>query len=137
LPGSELFQYLDPDGNRHTIDSADVNAFLREISGRDVTAKDFRTWAATSIALLELSTLDERPTTKGTFAVVKTVATRLRNTPAICRKCYIHPAAFEAYLAGSLKVTVTIEDLDEFPTGMWKLERELLRFLKRLAQTTS
>jgi DNA topoisomerase I len=75
LPGSELFQYLDPDGNRHTIDSADVNAYLREISGRDVTAKDFQTCAATSIALLELSTLDEkRPITKATLQVVATVA---------------------------------------------------------------
>ena len=122
VPGSGLFQYLDPNGNRHTIDSADVNAYLREISGRDVTAKDFQTCAATSIALLELSTLDEkRPITKATLQVVATVATRLGNTPAICRKCCIHPALFEAYLAGSLSVTVPIEGPDEFPTvcGSW------------------
>jgi DNA topoisomerase-1 len=138
LPGSELFQYLDPDGNQHSIDSGDVNEYLREISGCDITAKDFRTWAATNLAMLELSTLKEsKPTLKATLQVIKTVAARLGNTPAVCRKCYIHPAVFEGYLAGTLKVTVTGDDLAEFPGDMWELERQLVRFLKNFMRTKS
>ncbi len=101
-PGSELFQYLDEQGQRHGIDSGDVNNYLREISGREITAKDFRTWAATNLAALALSVLDEdKPSKKGTLQVVKEVATQLGNTPTVCRRCYIHPAVFEGHLAGS------------------------------------
>jgi DNA topoisomerase-1 len=138
LPGSELFQYLDEQGQRHSIDSGDVNNYLREISGREITAKDFRTWAATNLAALALSVLDEdNPSKKGTLQVVKEVATQLGNTPTVCRRCYIHPAVFEGYLAGSLRVTATMEDLDEFPTGVWALERQVLRYLRRCAQINS
>ncbi len=136
LPGSELFQYLDEQGQRHSIDSGDVNDYLREISGREISAKDFRTWAATNLAALALSVLNEdNPTKKGTLQVIKEVATQLGNTPSVCRKCYIHPAVFEGYLAGSLKMTATVEDLNEFPAGVWELERQVLRYLKSCKQT--
>jgi DNA topoisomerase I len=108
LPSSELFQYLDEQGQRHSIDSGDVNNYLREISGREITAKDFRTWAGTNLAALALSVLDEdKRSKKGTLQVVKEVATQLGNTPTVCRRCYIHPAVFGGYLAGSLRVTPT------------------------------
>jgi DNA topoisomerase-1 len=131
LPGSELFQYIGEDGELHSIDSGDVNDYLREISDREVTAKDFRTWAATNLAVLALSAMDEeKPTKKATVKAIKQVAEQLGNTPAVCRKCYIHPAVFEGYMAGALKVSATVEDLDEFPAGVWELERQVMRFLK-------
>ncbi|HKD66151.1 MAG TPA: hypothetical protein VKB84_04870 [Candidatus Binataceae bacterium] len=135
LPGSVLFQYIDEEGETRSIESGDVNDYLREISGRELTAKDFRTWAATNLAVLALSVLaEEKPTKKGTLTVIKQVAEQLGNTPAVCRKCYIHPAVFEGYLTGTLKVKATVEDLDEFPAGVWELERQVMRFLKSLAQ---
>ena len=104
LPGSELFQYVDEEGHRHAIDSADLNSYLREISGRDVTAKDFRTWAGTNLAILALvgTSGDEGPTKHGWLEIVRQVAKHLGNTPAICRRCYIHPRIEQAYLAREL-----------------------------------
>jgi DNA topoisomerase I len=102
-----------------------VNDYLREISGREITAKDFRTWAATNLAALALSALNEEQPTKGAILqAVKQVAAQLGNTPAVCRKCYIHPAVFDEYLAGSLRVSATVDDLDEFPAEVWRLERQ-------------
>lgn len=102
LPGQELFRYLDGDGEPRTISSCDVNAYLREISGQDFTAKDFRTWAGTLLAFLLLRDLPDPETQtqakKDVVEVVKQVAERLGNTPAVCRKCYIHPAVLNAYL---------------------------------------
>ena len=111
LPGYELFQYLDGDGNRHAIDSADVNDYLREISGEDITAKDFRTWAGTQLAamaLQEFAGFDGAATKSAIVRAVEEVAKQLGNTAAVCRKCYIHPAIFEGYLDGSL-LTVLAE----------------------------
>lgn len=106
LPGQELFQFEDQDGVRHGISSQDVNAYLREITGEEITAKDFRTWAATNLAALALRELErfdtEAAAKKNVVRAVEHVAMRLGNTPAICRKCYIHPAIFEGYLDGSL-----------------------------------
>ena len=106
LPGQDLFQYLDSDGERHSVGSDDVNDYLREVSGEDITAKDFRTWAATNLAALALQELhldDAGPGTKKNITrAVETVSKRLGNTPTICRKCYIHPAIFDGYLDGSL-----------------------------------
>ena len=106
LPGQELFQYLDGDGQRQRIDSDDVNDYLREISGEGFTAKDFRTWAGTvlcSLALREFEVcLSEAEAKKNVVAAVKQVAARLGNTPAVCRKSYIHPAILDAYLDGSI-----------------------------------
>lgn len=106
LPGYELFQYLDDDGNRHSVDSADVNLYLREISGEDITAKDFRTWAGThlaAMALQEFPVFETQSAAKSAMVrAVEHVAKHLGNTAAVCRKCYIHPAIFEGYLDGTL-----------------------------------
>ena len=106
LPGYELFQYLDDDGNRHAVDSADVNDYLREASGEDITAKDFRTWAGTQLAAMALAQFAELeielPSKSAIVTAVEQVAKHLGNTVAVCRKCYIHPAIFEGYLDGTL-----------------------------------
>ncbi len=106
LPGQHLFQYLDEEGQRHEVDSADVNDYLREITGKDVTAKDFRTWAGTvlaSMALSEFETVDSQARLKKNVkAAIESVAKRLGNTPTICRKCYVHPQVVTSYLDGSL-----------------------------------
>lgn len=106
LPGQDLFQYLDEDGERHGIGSDDVNEYLQEISGEEITAKDFRTWAATNLAALALTELEHFDTQtrakKNIVQAVEAVSKMLGNTPAICRKCYIHPAVFDGYLDGSL-----------------------------------
>ena len=110
LPGQELFQYIDETGRRRPLTSADVNAYLREITGADFTAKDFRTWAGTllaTVALREVNGAADRPAsarkTKTLIVqAVETVARHLGNTPAVCRGSYIHPAILEAYADGSL-----------------------------------
>jgi DNA topoisomerase-1 len=110
LPGYELFQYVDDDGSRQTVDSADVNAYLREISGEDFTAKDFRTWAGTVLAakaLAELASFSSAAQAKrNVVRAIESVAKRLGNTKAVCRKCYIHPAILEAYMDGATIETI-------------------------------
>src|SRR5262249_10920101 len=105
LPGQELFQYVDDDGTRRTVDSADVNAYLREVTGEDFTAKDFRTWAGTVLAALALRELQVSSSAtqakKNVLRAVETVARQLGNTPAICRKCYVHPGVIDAYMDGA------------------------------------
>jgi DNA topoisomerase-1 len=106
LPGEELFQYVDDDGNVVDVNSADVNDYLRKIAGEQFTAKDFRTWAGTVLAIEQLSVLEpfnsERQAKRNVVAAVEAVAKRLGNTKAVCRKCYIHPAVIESYSDGSL-----------------------------------
>jgi DNA topoisomerase I len=105
IPGQELFQFVDDEGQRRRIDSSDVNEYLREACGSDFTAKDFRTWFATIEALKMLAA---QPHTSAREAqhhmkeAIAAVAARLGNTPAICRKCYIHPAVLTGYLEGAL-----------------------------------
>lgn len=110
LPGYELFQYIDDDGRRQVIDSADVNEYLRQISGEDFTAKDFRTWAGTVLAakaLAELAAFNTSREAKRKIAsAVEQVASRLGNTKTVCRKCYIHPAILDAYMDGATIETV-------------------------------
>jgi DNA topoisomerase-1 len=107
LPGQELFQYVDHDGNRHSVTSADVNSYLKSITGQDFTAKDFRTWSATVLALAELSHMcGFESKTKAKRAVneaMKTVSQQLGNTPTICRKSYVHPGVVDSFLEGSLE----------------------------------
>ncbi|MCC8400429.1 DNA topoisomerase IB [Paraburkholderia sp. MMS20-SJTN17] len=108
LPGHELFQYLDEDGTHHPVGSTDINDYLRRVSGADFTAKDYRTWAGSVYALAALRRSmfgSAGEAHRHLVATVKEVATLLRNTPAVCRRCYIHPAiisAFEADELGSL-----------------------------------
>jgi DNA topoisomerase-1 len=101
LPGQELFQYLDEDGVRRSIDSDDVNGYLREITGQDFSAKDFRTWAGTILCAVALREVEgcasEAEAKRNVTQVVKQVSQQLGNTPAVCRSCYIHPAVIEAY----------------------------------------
>jgi DNA topoisomerase-1 len=106
LPGQELLQYLDDDGKAQDINSSDVNDFLREISGSEITAKDFRTWAGTVLAAMALSQVEGfdsvAQTKRNLKSAIEKVAARLGNTPAICRKCYVHPEVLKAYMEGAL-----------------------------------
>src|SRR5206468_7687674 len=106
LPGQELFRYVDDRGRKRGVGSADVNAYLRAVSGRDFTAKDFRTWAGTVRAAYALNAFEPfsslRQAKRNLKRAVESVATRLGNTPAICRRCYIHPVVVDAYLGGAL-----------------------------------
>lgn len=139
LPGQELFQYIADDGTRHPIESADVNAYLRAISGEDFTAKDFRTWAATVIVAATLCACGQCASpTQGKHeinAAIKAAAAKLGNTPAICKKSYVHPHILAAYLNGSLfeHAPAPVEDLAK------KLDAEpheatVLSLLRALAQ---
>lgn len=105
LPGHDLFQYIDEDGARHTIGSADINEYLRDISSADFSAKDYRTWAGSVYAMAALRQLvceSAADTRRHVVATVKEVATLLRNTPAVCKRCYIHPEVIAAFEAGEL-----------------------------------
>ena len=105
LPGYELFQYVDDAGKRQTIDSADVNDYLRQITRQDFTAKDFRTWAGTVLAAQALAAIkgwtSNAEAKRNVVKAVESVAKRLGNTRAVCRRCYIHPAILDAYLDGA------------------------------------
>ena len=107
LPGEELFQYVDEQGETRAIESADVNAYLRSIAGEEFTSKDFRTWAGTLLCARRLRRLDPPGTDSAgkreLNAAVEDVSRELRNTRAVCRKCYIHPAVIESYLGGRLQ----------------------------------
>ncbi|MBN9562951.1 MAG: DNA topoisomerase IB [Alphaproteobacteria bacterium] len=143
IPGQDLFQYLGEDGEPHSVDSEDVNDYLREISGEEITAKDFRTWAATNLAALALTELEAFDTQakakKNVVHAVEAVAKLLGNTPAICRKCYIHPAIFDGYLDGSLLEGLKSradETLDQPASGLSAEETAVAAFLsKRLGET--
>ena len=142
LPGQELFQYLDEDGGRHDVDSADVNAYLQEISGEPFTAKDFRTWAGTvlaSLALSEFESFDTQAAAKRNITrAIEHVANHLGNTVAVCRKAYIHPVILDAYLDGSLLEFLkgrVEETLREELAGLSSEEGTVLAFLQqRLAR---
>ena len=110
LPGEELLQYVDEDGKVRDITSTDVNDYLREITGQDFTAKDFRTWAGTVLAaraLQEFEAVDAQAKLKKNIVrAVESVAKRLGNTRAVCKRCYIHPSVLDSYMDGSLVRTL-------------------------------
>ncbi|MGA8529356.1 MAG: DNA topoisomerase IB [Acidobacteriaceae bacterium] len=145
LPGYELFEYVDEAGDPHTIDSADVNEYLRAISGEDFTAKDYRTWSGTVLASLALRDFEEAGSEtqakRNVVAAIKEVAQRLGNTPAVCRKCYVHPAVLECYLAGKLerRVRKKIEEAadevlrEEEEEELRREERALMEMLRERA----
>lgn len=128
LPGQDLFQFVDDGGETHGIGSSDVNRYLQEISGAEVTAKDFRTWAATNLAALALQELaaatEPLPPKKSMLQAIEAVSKLLGNTPAICRKCYIHPAVFDGYLDGSLLETLKTRATEELTQGIGRLKPE-------------
>ena len=108
LPGQELFRYVDAEGTLRPIDSADVNDYLRSLTDRDFTAKDFRTWYATHAALRGLERCAYESSSQAKREVKRVlceVAKKLGNTPTICRKSYVHPVVIETFLAGGLTLT--------------------------------
>lgn len=106
LPGQQLFQYLDENGDRHSVSSHDVNEYLKTLHGEDFTAKDYRTWAGSALALSMLRELPWQPDAEAKRHIVdqvKAVAKALGNTPAVCKRCYIHPAVLERFAMGELE----------------------------------
>lgn len=140
LPGQELFGYVAADGSVVDVKSDDVNAYLREVAGEEFSAKDFRTWAGTVFAARLLAAVAEQPdhkhTKKNLAAVVKDVAERLGNTPAVCRKCYIHPAVIDGYLAGEVVrgAHTTPHVAPQGTNGLSAEEKAVLAFLERKAR---
>jgi len=137
LPGQKLFQYLDENKERQSVSSEDVNAYLRETTGEDFTAKDFRTWGGTVLALsalLEVGACEsEREASKAVVEAVKRVAGQLGNRPAICRKYYVHPVVIQSFLEGTLRDTLeeAVEgEEDDGSNGLRRLEAQVLRLLK-------
>jgi DNA topoisomerase-1 len=128
LPGQELFQYVDEGDQVVDVNSTDVNDYLREISGLDVTAKDFRTWAGTTLAaqaLQEFQDFDsDAAANRNVTQAIERVATRLGNTKTVCRKCYVHPAVIDAYLDRSLLKLLKGRTEQELKTGLTKLSPE-------------
>jgi len=137
LPGQHLFQYLDEDGARQAVTSADVNDYLKAVSGSDITAKDFRTWTGTvlaAMALAEFESADNKALAKKNVTqAIERVSARLGNTPTICRKCYVHPEVVNAYLDGGLLLEVrqTIDDqLRDELASLRPEEAAVLAFLR-------
>ena len=130
LPGQHLFQYLDEADDRQSVTSADVNAYLKDASGAPITAKDFRTWGGTLLAASVLAAAGPAasPTAAKAevAAAVRQVAATLGNTPAICRKCYVHPAVVSAYLDDGLVLDVTGAPA---PRGLRPEEAAVMGFL--------
>lgn len=136
IPGQELFRYLDDDGAPHPIGSSDVNDYIRELAGADFTAKDFRTWSASVLALEELAVRQYASPTQAkreVAAAVKQVAERLGNTPAVCRKCYIHPGIVEAYLTEGAQALPPSQGAGASP-GLQPGEARLMDLLERRAR---
>jgi DNA topoisomerase-1 len=133
LPGQHLFEYRGDDGAVQTVSSSDVNDYLREITGSDITAKDFRTWAGTVKAAMGLRA-QQGPVSKKTLrGVIAAVAEELGNTVAVCRKCYIHPGVLAGFEGGTLKLRMPARGRD----GMNAQELAVLAYLKRLTRRKS
>jgi DNA topoisomerase I len=134
LPGQELFQYVDDDGEVCDVRSQDVNDYLRDITNENFTAKDFRTWAGTLLSALALNAQGRFETNKQGKANVKTaisaVAQLLGNTPTICRKCYVHPAIVEAYLSGKQIAGLAVGIKRPENINVHEVERAILKFLR-------
>jgi DNA topoisomerase-1 len=128
LPGQELIQYVDEEGKCRDVTSTDVNDYLREITGKDITAKDFRTWAGTvlaAMALNEIESFDSAAQAKRNLrAAIEKVSARLGNTPTICRKCYVHPEVLNSYMDGNLVLELTSKAETELRSGIESLKPE-------------
>ncbi len=148
LPGQELFQFVEDDGSRRDVRSEDVNEYLREISGQDFTAKDFRTWAGTVLATMALRAFEKFETKaqakKNIVAAIESVAKKLGNTPAVCKKSYIHPHVIDSYLEGTLletlgqpaaKISKSIRGLPANEAFVLQLLRHRLSIEEKLARS--
>jgi DNA topoisomerase-1 len=137
IPGQDLFQYIDDDGERRSVTSSDVNDYLRTISGQEFTAKDFRTWAGTLLAAMALREFEEfdseTQAKRNVVQAIENVAERLGNTPTICRKCYVHPEILEAYMGGELAANLAAKAQTELRglRGLGAEEAAVLAFLER------
>jgi DNA topoisomerase I len=136
IPGHELFKYLDDEGQARTVDSGDVNGYIQDITGQDFTAKDFRTWAGTVLAALALSEFEkydnQTQAKRNVVAAIERVAKQLGNTPAICRKCYVHPEILAAYMSGELANMIDAKIADKFRRQYAKLSEVIvLAFLHK------
>jgi DNA topoisomerase I len=138
LPGQELFQYVDEHGHVCDIGSGDVNDYLRKVSGREISAKDFRTWAGTSLAaqaLQEFEEFDSDARAKRNITrAIERVAARLGNTAAVCRKCYVHPAVLDAYMDRTLLTTLQRRAEGELRKGLTALKPEEAAILALLQE---
>jgi DNA topoisomerase-1 len=138
LPGQELLQYVDETGAVRDIGSADVNQYIQEIAGEEFTAKDFRTWAGTvlaTMALQELKAFDSKAQAKRNIVrAVETVAEKLGNTKAVCRKCYIHPAVIESYVDGTMIRTLAKQARTKLTKEIKSLKPEEAMVLTLLEQ---
>jgi DNA topoisomerase-1 len=138
LPGQELFAYPNEDGTLHDVTSGDVNDYLREITGHDITAKDFRTWAGTvmaALALREFEAFDNATAAKRNVrAAIEQVSSRLGNTPTVCRKCYVHPDLLEGYMEGKLALEIAERAEEELREEMESLRPEEAAVLALLAR---
>lgn len=134
IPGQELFQYYDFEGKRQSIDSSDVNDYLREITGQDFTAKDFRTWAGTVCALMAFTAMrpceSQSHAKQNVSAAIKAVAEQLGNTPTVCRKYYVHPAVIDAYQDGHIS-NLKLPSPESEMRYHECIEKEVLKLLKR------
>jgi DNA topoisomerase I len=128
LPGQELLQYVDAGGNCQDVTSTNVNDYLKEITGRDITAKDFRTWAGTVLAAMALSELESFDSTaqakRNLRAAIEKVSGKLGNTPTICRKCYVHPEVLSSYMDGNLVLELKSKAENELREDVQSLKPE-------------
>ena len=138
IPGHELFKYLDDDGESRIIDSGDVNGYIREITQQDFSAKDFRTWAGTVLAALALSEFkkydSQAEAKRNVVAAIEKVAKQLGNTPAICRKSYVHPEILSAYMSGDLVKMIDAKIAQKFKRQYAQLTADeimVLAFLRK------
>jgi DNA topoisomerase-1 len=136
LPGEDLFQYVDDDDVRQTIGSGDVNEYIREISGQEFTAKDFRTWAGTLLAVAALTDAGEwstqRQAKSNIIRAIDRVAEQLNNTRAVCRKYYVHPGVFDAYLAGTMLAALQNGTKESVKSDLHDEEASVVRLLRHL-----
>ncbi|MGY2908785.1 DNA topoisomerase IB [Bradyrhizobium sp. URHC0002] len=128
LPGQELIQYVDEQGVCQDVTSTDVNDYLKEITGKDITAKDFRTWAGTvlaAMALSEFESFDSAAQAKRNLrSAIEKVSARLGNTPTICRKCYVHPEVLNSYMDGNLVLQIQSQAESELRSAVGSLKAE-------------
>jgi DNA topoisomerase I len=142
IPGHELFKYLDDDGEYRTVDSGEVNRYIRDVTQQDFSAKDFRTWAGTVLAALALAEFkkydSEAEAKRNVVAAIEKVAKQLGNTPAICRKSYVHPEVLSAYMSGDLIKMIDAKIAQKFKRQYAKLTADeimVLAFLHNRLKT--